>query len=125
MDYIESNPEILWLIPVALVALVLVLWLLFCALQGAEVLLAFALAQGFVGFVAYVAAWVFLFPFMLVASVGLGIFFYFVVYFAFTPERRREKREWRRRYFEGKASGPPPDPAERHKWANRLPPYDK
>lgn len=122
LDYIESNPSILWLIPVALVALLLALWLLLRALEGAAVILTLALAQGFVGLVAFVAAWVFLLPFMLVASVGLGA----VSYFAFSADKRREKRanKWLRRHCDGKANGPPPDPAERHKWANRLPPYD-
>ncbi|MTJ05052.1 MAG: hypothetical protein FH759_10225 [Sediminimonas qiaohouensis] len=122
MDYIENNPEILRLIPVALVALVVAVWLLFCALEGALVLLAIALAQGFVGIVAYVAAWVFLLPFMLVASVGLGA----INRFTSASAKRQEKRagRWRRRHREGKVSDPPPDPAERYKWANRLPPYD-
>lgn len=122
VDYIESNSEILWLIPVALIALVLAAWLLLRALEGAAVLLVFALAQGFVGLVAFVAAWVFLLPFMLVASVVLGL----ITRFASASATRREKRvdRWRRRHREGKVSGPPPDPAERYKWANRLPPYD-
>jgi hypothetical protein len=96
--------------------------LLLCALEGALALLAIALAQGFVGIVAYFAAWVFLLPFMLVASVGLGA----ITRFATASAKRREKRvdRWRRWHREGKVSGPPPDPAERHKWANRLPPYD-
>ena len=48
-------------------------WLLICAVGGALQLFAFAAEQDFLGVIAYIAAWVFLFPVMLVLCAVIGI----------------------------------------------------
>ena len=61
-------------------AVVLIMWigvavvvLGMAAYQGAVALFHYASEQGFVGLVAYVAAWVFMFPIMLVVCVGISL----------------------------------------------------
>jgi hypothetical protein len=100
--------------------------------RGAVVLFWWAGDQAFLGVIAYAAAWVFLFPLMLVASLALGA----VIAFAEKPIREEQRRERRVERWRAKNLGesrsskgtktdiPPDDPEERHKWANRLPPYD-
>lgn len=109
-----------------------------CSFLGAQILLLLALAQGFVGLVAYVAAWVFLLPFMLIASAAVGGFVWWVGGIDAREERaeaRREKAETRKRRRHPPAAektltskrpiAGPSDPKERYLWANRLPPYDQ
>ncbi len=62
-----------WLIitiVIIVVGLLLLLWLLSAALTGAVLLFSYAELQGFIGIAVYFAMWVFLFPVMLVASIG-------------------------------------------------------
>ncbi|MGM0583470.1 MAG: hypothetical protein ACQEUZ_02305 [Pseudomonadota bacterium] len=97
------------------IALVLIAWVV----RGALELFGMAAAQGFVGLVAYVAAWVFLLPVMAVASGVIG-------FFAWRMNRAEEKAQSAQEKPRRKKRAPPPDdPYERHLWANRLPPYDK
>lgn len=108
------EPTVYWLLLIAGGALALVLaffavgWLI----SGAVVLFGWAATQGFVGLTAYVAAWVFLFPIMLVASLVTGLV---------TSLLLREQAGTKNR-----SRGTPPDDLyERYKWANRMPPYDE
>ena len=100
---------------------------------GAIVLFHWAAEQAFLGVIAYAAAWVFLFPLMLVASLVVGILAgrFFSVLDAESRQERAAQR-WReknlgepRRDARLGKSSPPEDPSERYKWANRLPPYDR
>lgn len=59
-----------------LVALSLIVSFAILVFMGAAGLLGWASEQGFVGVGAYVACWVFLFPFMLAACFIAGIFVY-------------------------------------------------
>ena len=65
---------IVGVILVGLVLLGLVIWIGMFIFAGAVVLFAWASQQGFIGVAAYFACWVFLFPFMLIAS-AIGGFF--------------------------------------------------
>jgi lysylphosphatidylglycerol synthetase-like protein (DUF2156 family) len=97
-------------IAVALLAIFLVFTLASATFLGAITLGAMASAQGFVGLVAYAAAWVFLFPLMLISSIFVG----FWISSGSDPK------------FQNRTEPTPPrDPVLRYKWANRLPPYDK
>jgi hypothetical protein len=107
----------------------LALWLIWFAFAGAVIMLSFAAAQGFVGLVAFVAAWVFLFPVMLPVAIVMG----FLAGRADSMEERRNREVeiWRHKHLgeplpnkRTLVDSPPDDPEERHKWANRLPPYD-
>jgi hypothetical protein len=64
--------ENLIIILVVVLALVIGLFLLKYLFLGALFLFAWAGEQGFVGTAAYIACWVFLFPFMLAASIIVG-----------------------------------------------------
>ncbi|MFV0360673.1 hypothetical protein [Tropicimonas sp.] len=95
------------------------LWLAFTALMlgltGAVLILGLAAAQGFVGIVAFIAAWIFLFPVMAVWAVGWG----------FIEARKHGGSEPENRWTTRTDRKPPTDPEEKYLWANRLPPYDK
>jgi hypothetical protein len=117
------------LLLVGLVALALALWLIFVAFNGALVMLSFASAQGFVGLVAFVAAWVFLFPVMLLIAIVMGFFMHRAI--SLEDRRERDVARWRHKHLgeplpitRTLANSPPDDLEERYKWANRLPPYD-
>jgi uncharacterized membrane protein len=117
------------LLLVGLVALALALWLIFVAFNGALVMLSFASAQGFVGLVAFVAAWVFLFPVMLLIAIVIGFFMHRAI--SLEDRRERDVARWRHKHLgeplpitRTLANSPPDDLEERYKWANRLPPYD-
>lgn len=92
-----------------IIALVLGLGLFALVAEGALRLLGFANQGGFVGIIAYFAAWVFLFPLMLIWSLVAG-------YMAM-PAKERDEQVHKRKL--------PTDPDERYNWANRLPPYDQ
>lgn len=105
-----------------MVALLLLSWII----VGAAYLLAFAAGQGFIGLVAYAAAWVFLLPIMAITSGVLG----FLSYLADRRDEKaaaaREKAKLKRATLARRSIAPPPkDPEERYLWANRLPPYDQ
>lgn len=57
-----------------ILALAIVVLLLKYAFIGAVFLFAWASEQGFIGVAVYFACWIFLFPFMLVASIVTGFF---------------------------------------------------
>lgn len=61
-----------WAVVVLIVALVIGLFLIKYAFYGALFLLAWAAEQGFIGTVVYFVCWIFLFPFMLIASIITG-----------------------------------------------------
>jgi hypothetical protein len=61
----------IWIFAV-LIGLALILAALLFLFEGAGLLLIWAMKSGFVGFAAYVACWVLLFPVMLVGSILLG-----------------------------------------------------
>lgn len=65
-----SDQLIIWVV-LALGAL-LALALSLAVIVGAIALFAFAADQGFIGLVAYFAAWFFLFPIMLIGSLAVG-----------------------------------------------------
>ena len=131
------------IIVVGLITFALAVWIGLLAFAGAAVLLAFAAGQGFAGLVAYFAAWVFMFPLMLVASAVTGFQSGGLV----SDDHRREKAKWNREDAEWETAlwrhrhlgephpgkqktsrrddEPPDDPDERYQWANRLPPYDQ
>lgn len=114
----EAGATLLWLagfLVLALVLLALAVLIVLIAFQGAVVLFAMAAAQGFVGLVAFAAAWVFLFPVMAPASLSIGLFI------AVKEGQLRTRLQHRNK----PAGQPPSDLEERHKWANRLPPYDE
>lgn len=67
-----SDQLIIWVV-LALGAL-LALALSLAVIVGAISLLAVAADQGFIGLVAYFAAWFFLFPIMLIGSLAVGAF---------------------------------------------------
>lgn len=73
-----------------LAAAALVLWLSWkiirATLQGAGALLEFASQQQFLGLIAYVAAWVFMLPVMLIISFGYGILL--------RSEEKQDMQEW-------------------------------
>lgn len=64
--------ENLILVAVGIVCLVILFFLLRYAYFGALFLFEWAVEQGFIGAAAYVACWIFLFPFMLAACVITG-----------------------------------------------------
>lgn len=64
----ENLVDIAIWIAAALIGLAVLLFLI----EGAGLLLIWALKSGFVGFAAYIACWVFLLPVMLVGSILLG-----------------------------------------------------
>jgi len=71
-----GSNEILVTVAVLFIGLMLfcgIFWLLICAIGGALQLFAFAAEQDFLGIIAYIAAWVFLFPVMLVLCAVIGI----------------------------------------------------
>ncbi len=116
----ELPYSVIILLAVLAVTLIVGLSFLAWAVAGAIVLFAFAANQGFVGIAVYVACWVFLFPVMLVASIVLGIF-------VLREEKSIQKEIAEQVLSERKLMlqrHPPSDPDERHKWANKLPPYD-
>lgn len=91
---------IIVLIAVGLFTLSLVILLAIAALGGAAYLFYFAIEQGFIGLAAYVAAWVFMFPVMLVISTGIGVFIIWDDWrterqFRLLARRVREQREHR------------------------------
>src|SRR6056297_2453184 len=98
----ESSEFLLFggLLLAGLFALLLAIWLLMLAFAGAIVMLSLAAAQGFVGLVAFVAAWVFLFPIMLVIAIVLG----FVASLGERSEKKEERRKsdvavWRHKHL--------------------------
>lgn len=64
--------EILVLVGVGIIALLIAIYLIKYIFIGAVFLFAWAGEQGFIGAAAYFACWIFLFPFMLAASVITG-----------------------------------------------------
>ena len=71
-----GSNEILVTVAVLFIGLMLfcgIFWLLICAIGGALQLFAFAAEQDFLGIIAYIAAWVFLFLVMLVLCAVIGI----------------------------------------------------
>ena len=64
--------ESLLLIGGGIIALVIAIYLIKYLFIGAVFLFAWAGAQGFIGAATYFACWIFLFPFMLAASVITG-----------------------------------------------------
>ena len=66
-----------WVVILSVIAGLVALWLIFvlgrAAIVGALFLLAFAGEQGFIGLAVYIAAWVFMFPVMLVISIIVGL----------------------------------------------------
>jgi uncharacterized membrane protein len=64
--------ENLVLVGVGIIALVIVILLIKYLFVGAFFLFSWAAEQGFIGVAAYFACWIFLFPFMLTASVITG-----------------------------------------------------
>jgi len=113
-----GNPWlVIGLVIMGLLAVWLVLSLLSLGVLGAIVIFAFAAAQGFVGIISFVAAWVFLFPVMAIASFIVG----FIAWLAEPPS---EERITKRQDVRPTKRKPPTDPHERKKWANRLPPYE-
>ena len=131
----DNTLLIVILVSGALLALMAALAAAVFVFRGAVLLLAFAGAQGFIGLAAYVAAWVFLFPVMLVASFGFGLFIWYIERQSAldalqhkTPRVGHAKERLMARFSRSRndpaPNQPPADPAERIKWANRLPPYD-
>ena len=113
-------------IAVGIVLLFLVLVISGYALAAALAIFAFAATQGFIGIVVYFAAWVFLFPIMFFATLVIAIFLAFVDLSIFLGNSKQKVRNLEFS-IEKKDTHklPPNDPAERYKWANKLPPYDK
>ncbi|MDG1010419.1 MAG: hypothetical protein P8O69_10645, partial [Amylibacter sp.] len=70
----------------------------------------------------YFALWIFALPFMMIASIVIGGFFFMLLWKDNNKVRQIEK--WRKRNL-GDRQTPPPGTDERKKWANRLPPYNK
>jgi hypothetical protein len=108
-----------------LIFLVLGLGLFSAALVGAGVMFAAAAVQGFIGIIVFFAAWVFLFPLMVVLAIIIGVF----VAVVSPADERQTPREKKfkipnKRLWKHRPNLPPTDPEERLKWANRLPPYD-
>lgn len=66
--------ENLVLVGVMIIALVIAIFLIRYLFVGAVFLFAWAGEQGFIGVAVYFACWIFLFPFMLTASVITGAF---------------------------------------------------
>ena len=64
--------ENLVLVGVGIIALVIAIFLIKYLFVGAFFLFSWAAEQGFIGVAAYFACWIFLFPFMLTASVITG-----------------------------------------------------
>ncbi len=58
---------------IVIIVVLLAIYLLRSLFIGASVLLAWAGMQGFVGVAAYVTCWIFLAPFMAVASIVIGM----------------------------------------------------
>ena len=73
---ISNELGIFLIIVVVLLCVCLLLFLLIFTLSGAISLFAVAIAQGFIGGIAYVAAWVFMFPIMLIVCAILGFLRY-------------------------------------------------
>ena len=73
------------LLVLGLLALNVIIVLGAAAIAGAFSLFGFASEQGFVGLAAYVAAWVFAFPVMLVICIGIGLF---IMWDDYRTERR-------------------------------------
>jgi hypothetical protein len=121
-----DNATILIIVIVAVIALLIIsLWALGSLLEGAAILLAWASSQGFIGVAVYFALWIFAFPFMLIVSIIIGL----VSIWTLGKEGQKGKQiqAWRDKNL-GTVSAkqtPPTNPEERHKWANRLPPYDQ
>ena len=71
----EPEELIFWFAAIVVFAVTVrvLTWLIMHILAGAVALFGYASGQGFVGLVAYSAAWVFLFPVMLVASFAVGL----------------------------------------------------
>jgi hypothetical protein len=71
------SPEIIVLALAALALLIFLLWHIRIFARSATgvviSLLEWAIEAGFVGFIAYIAAWVFMFPVMAVLCIGGGI----------------------------------------------------
>src|SRR6056297_2637319 len=105
-------PSIAALIVLGLIGVIVAIWFLGRALAGAIFLFAWAMEQGFLGAVAFFAAWVFLLPVMLVSSFVIGVWF--------VGSTKKEGQD-AKRVSQGQ---PPKDPDKRYRWANRLPPYD-
>lgn len=100
-------------IVVLIIAAFLALGLFALALTGGGLILAMAVSQGFIGIVAFIAAWVFLFPIMLIWAIIAG--------WLSQPSHNIPNAKNR---SNASYQNPPKDPNERNKWANRLPPYD-
>ena len=121
-----DNTTILIVVIAAVIALlVIALLCLGSLLEGAAILLAWASLQGFIGVAVYFALWIFAFPFMLIVSIIIGL----VSIWTLGKEGQKGKQiqAWRDKNL-GTVSAkqtPPTNPEERHKWANRLPPYDQ
>jgi hypothetical protein len=62
-----------------LIALWLIYYLAMLTIGGALFLLAYANEQGFIGLAVYIAAWVFMFPVMLVICIIIGLLLIFGV----------------------------------------------
>lgn len=60
------------LVALALIALLIVVYLIRYLVIGAVFLLSWAVEQGFIGAAAYFACWILLFPFMLTACIITG-----------------------------------------------------
>ena len=106
----------IWVAVAGFIALLFAFFLLRLAFWGASALFAYAIEQGFVGLIAYIAAWVFLFPLMLVASIGVGVFGMWAIRYIKKQDNLDGRRNQR---------VPPNGSVEHYRWANRLPPYDK
>lgn len=142
----ESALVVLALLVGGAFALLLSAFLLLLVFMGSVVTLGYAAEKGFVGYAAYGAAWVFLFPLMLAASLIVGIIAareQARLDRPFIERRNKLEREARAldqeqtrrigpllpgstawRVPKPRAEKPPENPADRYKWANRLPPYD-
>ena len=121
-----DNTTILIVVIAAVIALLVIALVAASSLfLGATLLLAWASSQGFIGVAVYFALWIFAFPFMLIASIITGL----ISGWTLDKEEREEKRlqAWRDKNLvtQSAKQTPPTNPEERHKWANRLPPYDQ
>ena len=121
-----DNTTILVLVIAAVIALLFIALVAASSLfLGATLLLAWASLQGFIGVAVYFALWILAFPFMLIVSIIIGL----VSIWTLGKEGQKGKQiqAWRDKNLGTKSAKQtkPTDPEERHKWANRLSPYDQ
>lgn len=108
-----STIVIVSLIVLALVVVILAIWL---GLTGGAILFAWALQQSFVGMIAFFAAWVFLFPVMVVLSIGIGLFVNLVGLSVLFDD-------WKNNRKVSNAGHPIPGDPDYYEWANRHDDY--